>query len=271
MTKSLQNSQPRIPAQRWWLGDLAVYYGLVRPALRRAFHRVLLDDQSVRSDTGQRLMRSASPLLCYVTHTAWWDGYLALELFRTVYPRTGFLMMEEAQLRRYFFFRWEGCFSVDRADPREGLRAIRYAASLLQTEHKPIVWLFPQGAIQPSDQRPLTLYRGAAEIAMRTDGVWCLPIALRYEFGQEQRPEALISFGQPDWVDRSWARSAVQSLFEQRLTAAADNLRAAWLSQDLAAFRTVLRGRSSTNRVFDALLGPLVRRFFPNPQSPSNG
>lgn len=255
MTKSLHF--PRLPARPTWWGDLVVYYGLVRPALRRMFSRVLLDDTVLQATPG--VLTTPTPVLCYALHPSWWDGYLALELFRNIYPRNHFLMMEEAQLRRYFFFRWEGCFSVDRADAREGLRSVHYAAHLLRTVANPLVWVFPQGLIRPADQRPLVLYRGVAEIATRTDGVWCLPLALRYEFSAEEHPQALIRLGTPHWADRHTPRATLQAQIHESLTTTADSLREAWQAGNLAAFRSIVTGRVSVNQRFDALVEPWKR------------
>lgn len=260
MTKQLQAGKPRLPARPSRVGAWLVYRALVRPALRRTFNRVLLDDRAVQQ-YAVFSRGTVAPVICYVTHVSWWDGYLGFELFRNVYPRTHFLMMEEAQLRRYFFFRWCGCFSVDRADPREGVRSLRYAATLLHSHRRALVWLFPQGEIVPPDQRPLQLYRGAARIATLADGVWCVPIALRYEFGPEQRPDALILFGEPLWVQASDGTATVQQAFEQRLTAAADALRDRWTSGDLSTFRPILHGRESANRLFDRAMQPLLRTW----------
>ncbi|MBA3469871.1 MAG: 1-acyl-sn-glycerol-3-phosphate acyltransferase [Herpetosiphonaceae bacterium] len=256
MTIVLQTDEPRLPARPNRFGAWLVYRGLVRPALRSTFKRILLD-----AGPADSVLAGSDPVLCYVTHTSWWDGYLAFELFRQVYPRQHFLMMEEAQLRRYFFFRWCGCFSVDRADAREAVRSLRYAARLLATRARPLVWLFPQGLIRPADQRPLELYRGAAEIATRAAGVWCVPIALRYEFGPEQRPDALIAVGDPLWVGQSAAARTVHATLAERLSSTADSLRDRWIAGDLAAFQPILQGKQSANRVFDAVLGPLIRRW----------
>lgn len=254
MTIVLQTTAPRLPARPNRVGAWAVYRLLVRPALRRTFGRVLLDVGSAGTALGGQ-----QPVLCYVTHVSWWDGYLAFELFRNRFPRRHFLMMEEAQLRRYFFFRWCGCFSVQRTDPREAVRSLRYAAHLLTSERQPLVWMFPQGTILPADARPLELYRGAAEIATRSDGTWCVPVALRYEFGAEQRPDALIACGEPLWVNGDDQARRIQPILSERLLATADRLRDAWATGDLATFQPILLGKQSTNRVFDALLGPLVR------------
>ena len=254
MTIVLQTPGPRLPARPNRAGAWLVYRGLVRPALRRTFGRVLLD-----AGAAADALRGRQPVLCYVTHVSWWDGYLAFELFRNAYPRRHFLMMEEAQLRRYFFFRWCGCFSVHRSDPREGVRSLRYAAHLLQTEARPLVWMFPQGEILPADRRPLALYRGVADIATHSGGVWCVPVALRYEFGAEQRPDALIACGEPLWVGGASDRGALQAELSDRLAATADGLRERWVAGELGAFTPILRGQESANRRFDALLGPALR------------
>ncbi len=248
MTIVLQNAQPRLPAQPHALGAWLVYRALVKPALRRTFNRVLLD-----ATLAQDVLRGEQPVLCYVTHCSWWDGYVGFELFRNVFPRNHFLMMEEAQLRRYFFFRWCGCFSVDRHDVREAVRSMRYASHLLSHEPKPLVWLFPQGVIAPPDRRPLTLYRGAAEIASRSSGTWCVPIALRYEFGGEQRPDALIQAGTPLWVNHGDPIKTVHQQLDHDLTATADLLQARWNSNDLAMFQTIVHGKTSINRLFDKI------------------
>ncbi|ABX03336.1 MAG TPA: glycerol acyltransferase [Herpetosiphon sp.] len=253
MPPSPSKNQPRLPAQPNRLGAWLVYRALIRPALRKTFDQVLLNVGSTAD-----ILRNREPILAYVTHTSWWDGHLAFELFRTVYPRHHYLMMEEAQLARYFFFRWCGCFSVNRQEPREALRSIRYASSLLQQKQS-LVWIFPQGQIIPPDRRPLQLFRGVADIATRTGNLWCLPIALRYEFAGEQRPVALIRCGEPTWVDADTTREQLQPQLATNLTRAADQLRDDWNQQNLAQFRPILQGTASVNRRFDQILGPIVR------------
>ncbi|MFD3164305.1 lysophospholipid acyltransferase family protein [Herpetosiphon sp. NSE202] len=254
MPLSSANNQPRLPAQPNRLGEWLVYRALIRPALCKTFDQVLLNVGSA-SD----ILRSREPILCYVTHTSWWDGHLAFELFRNVYPRRHFLMMEEAQLARYFFFRWCGCFSVNRQEPREALRSIRYASTQLQHHSHALVWVFPQGQIIPPDRRPLQLFRGVADIATRTGNLWCLPVALRYEFSGEQRPVSLIRCGEPTWVDAGTSRDQLQPQLERNLTSAADQLRDEWNQQDLANFQSILQGTASVNHRFDHILGPIVR------------
>src|SRR5262249_12927293 len=128
---------PRIPARKTPPGELAIWL-LARAALRRMFVRLRV------SDAGVLAHAAGVPLLAVANHPSWWDGYIALALSRH-YGRARYLMVDEAQLRRYPFFAWAGCFSVDRNDPRETARSLSYAANLLATERAPLLWLFPQG------------------------------------------------------------------------------------------------------------------------------
>ena len=87
---------------------------LVLPALRRHFDRVWLrvDDGLPSPEHG--------PLVVYLNHPSWWDGYAAMLIDRVVLRKAylSYVMMDQAQLQRYSFFRWCGAFSVDRTSPR---------------------------------------------------------------------------------------------------------------------------------------------------------
>lgn len=161
-----------------------------------------------------------------------------------------YLMMEEAQLRRYRFFQRCGCFSVDRHDPREAMRSVGYAAQLLRDDPRRTLWIFPQGEIQPNDRRPLATYAGAAYVARRAGRVRCVPVALRFEFLGEQRPEALIRLGPPHIVEGGNVK-ALHAEMDRRLLAEVDGLRDDVLNQTTTGYTTVLTGRSSVNVLWD--------------------
>ncbi len=114
---------PRLTPRKTPPGEFAVWL-LARWAMRGMFARVRL------RETAGNPRAAGVPLLGLANHPSWWDGYLALLLARH-YGLPRYLMMDEPQLRRYGFFRWAGCFSVDRTDPRESARSVAYAAHLL--------------------------------------------------------------------------------------------------------------------------------------------
>lgn len=242
---------PPIPARHNALGDALVYWGLVRSAVWSHFDRVWLKLE------GDVPRPADGPLIVYMNHPSWWDGYMAFLLDRLVLGRgfQGFSMMEEAQLRRYRFFSWSGAFSVHRQDARSAMRSVAYAARLLAERRDRVLYIFPQGTITPNDRRPLEVFAGLAHIVRRAGGATLWPVALRYELGGEQRPEAFIRAGQPHRAEAGADTRALTAEVAARLTAACDALRDEYSAGDLAGYRELLRGRAGVNRLFDAARG----------------
>ncbi len=239
----MTTARPRLPAQKTPILEALIYRLLARPALRRTFHRIAIG--------GEEPQPSTLPTLVYANHPSWWDGYIAFFLSDERWKNTGYLMMEEPQLRRYSFFRYCGVFSVDRHDRREGMRSVRYAADLIRQRPNRYLWIFPQGEITPNDARPLVLFRGAAHIAKVAAPVRCVPMALRFEFVDQQRPEVLINFGSAHVVEAGTDARALHDEMETRLTAAVDRLRDDVIDGSIAAYETALRGTESVNVRWD--------------------
>lgn len=196
-------------------------------------------------------------LMC-ANHSSWWDGYIAALVEHHLHL-DGYLMMEEAQLRRYFFFSWIGCFSVDRHNTRSALQSLQYAAGLLKARPRRMLWLFPQGEIFPNDHRPLNFYNGTTYLARMTAPVLLYPVATRIEYLAEQRPDLYISLGEPLTItaeqtrERSFLKNCTHQL-EEHVTAELDQLREDVINNHLEDFTLLMQGRASTNRIFDAVL-----------------
>jgi chlorobactene lauroyltransferase len=241
-----------IPARKFPLGERLVWQ-LIDRSLRKYFDRVYF---RMRGEyTGEQ--RATLPMIICANHSSWWDGYVVALVERLI-KVDGYLMMEEEQLRRYFFFTWAGCFSVDRHNARSALQSLRYAAKLLQEQPGRMVCLFPQGDIFPNDRRPLVFYNGATYLARLANPVLFYPLAIRIEYLAEQRPALFISLGEALLIsteqtkERHFLQTYTRRL-EESLTAELDQLRAAILAGDYSGFSTVLQGKASTNRVFDTL------------------
>ncbi|HZU02608.1 MAG TPA: hypothetical protein VFA10_23270, partial [Ktedonobacteraceae bacterium] len=106
-----------IPAHKFPLGQKLVWR-LIDGSLRKYFDRVLFRMRTERAEE-----QASLPLIICANHSSWWDGYVAAVVERALSVDT-YLMMEEAQLSRYFFFRWAGCFSVNRHNPRSALQSL---------------------------------------------------------------------------------------------------------------------------------------------------
>ncbi len=199
------------------------------------------------------------PLLVIANHPSWWDGYLALLLSRH-YGVRRYLMMDAAQLKRYGFFAWAGCFGVERGDARDVARSIAYAAALLRQEERTWVWLFPQAEITPPQARPLSVHGGAAHVLRRamTGGrtIGVLPVAWELVFRGEQHPEVVILVGDIKMFDEGDVRNAssVTAYLTEALRSVMDTLASDITRNDLAVYQTILRGRVGVNDRFDRLL-----------------
>lgn len=135
-------------------------------------------------------------------HVAWWDPMLLWHMSRTHYEATRyFAMMDEKNLKAYPFFRWIGAFGVSLKSPRESVAAVKYTLDILEKPGTRVL-IFPQGRQQSMDARPLTGAGGASYVASKSR-VSVLPVALRYEFLEEEKPEIFVSVGPTFRVEKA--------------------------------------------------------------------
>lgn len=219
--------------------------------VRRSFSRVLLKHEENISFADLE-----TPLILYANHPGWWDGVLPFLLTSVHLGLDGYAMMEEAQMQRYGFFRRIGCFSVDRESPRDSLLSLRYAASLLRARNR-LLWIFPQGEIVHVEQRPLHLYRGLAWLMKELERVTVVPVALRYELGRQERPEAWIHCGTPwtvspaERVDMDIAQYYLGRLLEDLM----NQQRSDVMNEARDGYRVWIQGRTSVNERWDRARG----------------
>jgi 1-acyl-sn-glycerol-3-phosphate acyltransferase len=236
------------------LGDRLVQTMLIKPGLKRAFGGVYayVDPATlaVRKD-------ASCPILLCMTHSGWYDGYLAFLLNQRIFHRDGYLMMEEVNLARYFFFTWAGVFGVDRDNVRSALASIDYISGVLSEGSGKMLCMFPQGAMRHPDLRPLKLYGGVATIARRLGRCAIVPAAIRYDFLMDQAPDAFLRLGPPIMVDVQRSPVNAKELtntLTQALTAAADRLHAGVSAYDHAQYHRLMSGRGSINKVWDEVV-----------------
>jgi hypothetical protein len=243
---------PFIPAHKNFLGELLVFW-ICRSSLWRNFHSVKFLASTPLIAPPSQL---DAPVIFYANHNSWWDGYLAHLVSQQVYGLDGYLMMDVRQLRRYSFFSWAGCFSVDQQDARSAVRSLDYIASELKAKAGRSLWIFPQGRILPQAQRPLDFHSGLAHLIKRLGACYVYPVATRLEFLAEQYPDIFIEVGAAQRFEaRTKFDPKVLTLeLEQTLTTLLDNLNAKISQQELANFITLVAGKNSTSTSFDRLL-----------------
>lgn len=253
--------RPSILARHNRAGDALIYWALMRSAIWSHFARVWLRVE------GPIPTPAEGPLIFYLNHPSWWDGYMAQVLNRMVLADRfqSFCMMDEHELRRYRFFTWSGAFSVNRQDARSALGSVAYISHLLAARPDRALAIFPQGEITPNDRRPLQMFSGLVHVAQRAGGATLWPVALRYEFRGRQRPEVFIRAGPAHYAPATGDARALTSDAGARLTAACDALRDDVNSGQLEGYRVLLRGRPGPDAIFDAaralLPGRLGRRY----------
>jgi 1-acyl-sn-glycerol-3-phosphate acyltransferase len=110
------------------------------------------------------LQDDGKPLLCIANHTSWWDGIWVLYSNEKRFRRKFHFMMLEEQLRKNWFFRYTGGFSIKKGS-RSVLESLKYAATLLNDPQN-MVLMFPQGEIQ-SMHRHLFRFEKGIETILR--------------------------------------------------------------------------------------------------------
>jgi chlorobactene lauroyltransferase len=203
---------------RWFEEIFAVYN---RNLLRRRFHSLRVSGLDFLKGENR-----SQPLLVYANHSSWWDGLIAFQISRRM-RLDSFIMMEEKHLKRLFLFRRLGAFSVVRENPRAAAKSINYAANLLKENSNRTLWIFPQGEILPNDKRPLAFYGGASRVVEKTGRIYAAPLALRYEFTGEFKPEIFVKIAAPELisVDNNFDAKTLTARFERRMTETLDALK----------------------------------------------
>jgi chlorobactene lauroyltransferase len=166
-------------AARHVRGFDAVFARYVGWLLRRSFRSVwVCGDASFPADG----------FIAISNHASWWDGLIPYAVQGAVAPDVPFfLMMDESQLRRYWFFRYVGAFSIDAGAPRDTARSVAYAAD--RAAGGGGVWIYPQGRLESGD--PKHLHSGYLRAARRAQKP-IVVVALRLAFLESQRPDAFV-------------------------------------------------------------------------------
>lgn len=127
------------------------------------------------------------PVMLIANHISWWDGFWAVYVNEQVLHRKVHFMMLEEQLKKHWYFRYTGGFSVNKHS-RTVVESLRYTAELL-TDAKNMVFLFPQGKIQSMHQQHIHFERGLEQILKNKENkVQLLMMASLPDYFSDPRP-----------------------------------------------------------------------------------
>ncbi|QDT15708.1 lysophospholipid acyltransferase family protein [Alienimonas californiensis] len=243
--------------RRYVLGGFPFGKGM----LARAFHAVrLLEPLPEGLDEEEPSERRAF----YLNHPGWWDPLAAAALAERLRPgRVPVAPIDADVLRAAPVLGWLGVFGVER--DAAGRATAAGAKTFLRTARAALddpgcdLWLTPEGTFASPDARPLRFAPGLGRLVSRDSELVCVPVAVRYDFWTERRPELLLAVGAPvrlgdvegDRARRSAAAGDApvnagecSRFLEGRLEATLDALTVASASRDPARFRSIGRGAS---------------------------
>ncbi len=218
---------------RWFEKIFSIYNSNL---LKRRFHSFQVAGLDIL-----RAKNSQIPLIIYANHSSWWDGLVVFQILSKL-RLDSFVMMEEKQLKNLQIFRKLGAFSIVREKPREALQSVNYAANLLKENSQRTVWLFPQGEILPNDLRPLKFYHGLAKIVEKVGHSRVIPIAIRYEFLKDFKPEILVKTGDAEVFSKSMLTDSkkLTQNFEFALTSLLEELNTNVLNNNFNEFEQII-------------------------------
>jgi len=188
-----------------------------------------------------RTLAEDRPVILFCNHTNWWDGLIIYLLTRQMRHKAVYCMMEEKQLKHYRFFTWLGAFSVDLSSPLRSAASLRYAQRLLQKKETAI-WIFPQGRIARPNE-PVEIKPGTDYLAQSAPHALLVPVAMRYDFFREDRPNCLIEIGHP-----FPAIENVEGRIAQEINEAFERITKSAQDQDLAGFSMLFQPRWTINK-----------------------
>ncbi len=176
-------------------------------------------------------------------HINWWDGLMVFFLTR-YHKKNLYCMMDELQLKHYPFFRWLGAFSVDQRNPVRAAASAHYALKLLKNPGN-MLWIFPQGKMVSSYEE-IKIQPGVDYLASRSGNAQLLPVAFRYEFFREEKPQVFIRVG-PPYDAHDCSKWTIQASIQRQVNELADAAK----NQDFSEFTRLVQPRLSINKQWE--------------------
>ena len=134
-------------------------------------------------------------LIVTPNHFSWWDGFFIYWLNKKMLNKKLFIMMLEEQLKRYWFFKKLGCYSIDLNDSRKMITSLKYTVDLISNPEN-LITIYPQGEIQPYEQRPIQLRNGIDFLSRKSENDFqILPVAFKIHHTNERLPMVYARLG----------------------------------------------------------------------------
>ncbi len=178
MIKSKNNSAARL-----------VFNNYIDRLLRKTFSNFYLCNE-------YPALNSNESVLLTPNHFSWWDGFFIDYIIRKQTNLELRIMMLEEQLKKYWFFKYVGAYSIDPNNPLTTKDSINYTRKLLSEKNNAVI-IYPQGEIEPFDKRPLSIKKGISLMLKNSNNINVIPAAFSIIFSDQKLPSIFLRFGYP--------------------------------------------------------------------------
>ncbi len=137
----------------------AFYWFESKIVFPRKFNKINVQKIEIRRDHSVLLLQN---------HFSWWDGFFGSYLAYMVLHKSYHVMVQEDQLRKHWYFRYKGAFSI-RKKSRDIIESINYAAEQLN-DPKNMVMIFPQGRLQSMHTDDIKIENGVYKLIKSVHG-----------------------------------------------------------------------------------------------------
>lgn len=140
------------------------------------------------------------PMIFIAQHNNWFDGMLGWYLCDEMLKLKMNIMVED--LAKFPLLSEIGAFSVSKKSPKAILKALDYSVDFL-TKKEAVLYMFPQGIINPPNHRPLKFTHGVSYIAQKLKKVNIILVAPNYTYLRQGVPEILVDIAAPITLDEN--------------------------------------------------------------------
>ena len=134
------------------------------------------------------------PKIFIAQHNNWFDGMLGWYLCDVMFKMHVNIMVED--LAKFPILNQVGAFSVSKKSPKAILKVLNYCVNFL-TKKEAVLYMFPQGIINPPNHRPLNFTHGVSYISQKLKNVNIFLVAPKYVYLRQGAPEILVDFSNP--------------------------------------------------------------------------
>ncbi|MDD3012788.1 MAG: lysophospholipid acyltransferase family protein [Candidatus Gastranaerophilales bacterium] len=252
-TGKTELNKPQIK-DKWQLFWLNIFEFAFSSMLKKAFFSV-----RIKNKENYDLRDKTRGCIIFASHCCWWDGLVAYTLSRKVFNTNIRMMVEE--LHRFPLLSRIGAFSVDKNSPQAAVKALNYCTEFLNNPES-VLWIYPQGTVKPPDYRPVKFASGMAYLCSKLDGINLIPIAHRYNFLREDRPEVFIEVGKPIILDSTKIdRKEFTAFLEREFTQLLDKQKNDISEAKLEGYEFIFKSRLCVAKLIEKYFNWFVRSF----------